>query len=241
MDEVTADHRRGASSRLASAIRRARIEEAERSDVLTVLRGVEIARLEMLYEAARPVLEQVPEHVDLFDAGVVPGERPRLYIDMIGFVEMGRDRRTYRFLQDTRHGRIEIAESDRLDTMTDALAGYIARRLVEREKALAADKTIEEVVKQYLGDVAAAVHPDGGVSIDRIRRADRPGTGDALPARSLIRPAKWPGFGRLLVAAVIHIVEYLGVLTFLALLIAGGFFVYHLALPWLAAHYAWPG
>src|SRR5260221_9637847 len=155
VDEVTADHLRGASPSLTGAIRRARVEEAERSDALAELRGAEIARLEMLQDAIRPVLEQVPDHIDLFDTGIVPGERPRLFIDMIGFVEMGRDRKTYRFLQDTRHGRVAMAESERLETMTHAVAGYIARRLVEREKALAADATVEDVVRQYLRDVAA--------------------------------------------------------------------------------------
>jgi hypothetical protein len=237
MDDVTSDRRRGGSSKLAAAIRRARIEEAERSDVLTVLRGVEIARLEMLYEATRPVLEQVPEHVDLFDAGLAPGERPRLYIDMIGFVEMARDRRTYRFLQDTRHGRITIAESDDLETMTDAVAGYVARRLVEREKALAADKTIEEVVEQYLDDVAAAGQPDVALR----PRGERPSRRQGPPTRSLVRPARRSGFGRLMIAAVIHIVEYLGVLTFLALLVGGGFFAYHLVLSWLAGSPRLPG
>ena len=57
------------------------------------------------------------------------GERPRLFIDMIGFVEMGHDRRSYRFLQDTRHGRVLIAETERIDRAVAAITNYIARRL----------------------------------------------------------------------------------------------------------------
>ena len=64
---------------------------------------------------------------------------PRLFIDVIGFVEMSRDRRGYRFLQDTRHGRIVIAETDKVETMVEAITAYMAHRLIEREKALAVD------------------------------------------------------------------------------------------------------
>ncbi|MBM3563096.1 MAG: hypothetical protein FJX48_08085 [Alphaproteobacteria bacterium] len=124
---------------LAGALRRARFENAERSAAVSDLRAAEIARLELLGEALAPVLAQAPEDCDIFDVGVAPGERPRLFIDHIGFVEMDRDRRTYRFLQDTRHGRVTIRESDSVDALVEAITGYIAHRLIEREKALAID------------------------------------------------------------------------------------------------------
>ena len=130
---------RAAPPSLKAAVRRARLEDAERSDVVAELRDVEIARLEMLRSAIEPVLAQVPEDVDVFDVGLALGERPKLFVDMIGFVEMGRDRRQYRFMQNMRHGRVIIAESEHLDTITQAITAYIARRLIEREKALASD------------------------------------------------------------------------------------------------------
>lgn len=128
---------RGSFPSLTAAIRRARVEEAERTDVVDDLRCAEAARLEALFEALQPVLAQLPEDVDLFDTGIVPGQKPRLFIDMIAFIDMGRDRRTYRFIQDARHGRVIIAESERIDTMVNAVTDYIARRLVERDKAMA--------------------------------------------------------------------------------------------------------
>ncbi len=129
------------SGTLKAAIRKARIEQAERSDVITDLRGAENTRLELLQEAVNLVLDEVPRDVDLFDSGLVPGPRPRLFIDMLAFVEMARDRRTYRFLLDTRHGRVTILESDQLGAMVEAITNYIARRLIEREQALASDQT----------------------------------------------------------------------------------------------------
>ncbi|MEK4034332.1 hypothetical protein WOC76_12245 [Methylocystis sp. IM3] len=124
---------------LAVALRRARVENAEHSAALADLRAAEIVRLELLADALAPVLAQVPEDVDIFDVAIAHGERPRLFLDQIGFVEMDRDRRTYRFLQDTRHGRITLCESADMDEIVDAATNYVAHRLIEREKALAID------------------------------------------------------------------------------------------------------
>lgn len=131
---------------LKAAVRRARIEEAERSGVAAELRGAELARLEMLKETLEPVFAQLPRDAELFDMGLVPGEKPRLFVDMVAFVEMARDRRTFRFIQETRGGRLLIAESDRVDPVAEAVTAYLGRRLVERERALVqAEQRIQPV------------------------------------------------------------------------------------------------
>lgn len=124
---------------LRTAMRRARSEAAEQRDVHDELRQAEVARLEVLEDAIRPVVDQAPDDVELFDLGVTHGDRPRLFLDMISFVDLAHDRRTFRFFQDTRHGRVLIAESDSADKIVAAVTNYVARRLVEREQALAAD------------------------------------------------------------------------------------------------------
>ena len=124
---------------LKAAVRRARIEQAERSDVTSDLRAAEYSRLEMLKERLDPIFAQAPVEADLFDHGLIPGERPRFYVDMVAFIEMSRDRRTYRFLLDTRNGRQLLGESDDLMIVTSAVTNYLARRLVEREKALTSE------------------------------------------------------------------------------------------------------
>ncbi len=136
-----------AAERLKRAMRQARVDDAERSRVVFELRGAEIARLEMLRDELLPVIAEVPKDVDLFDVALVPSERPRLFVDMIAFVEMGRDRRAYRFLQDTRLGRVTIAEGERLEPMVEAITDYIARRLIERDKALAGDTTLDQAAR----------------------------------------------------------------------------------------------
>ena len=75
----------------------------------------------------------------LSKCGIAEGDTPRLWVDMIAHVAMGRDKRVYRFVQDTRYGRRVIAESAEVDEMARAVTQYIARRLVERERVVAGD------------------------------------------------------------------------------------------------------
>lgn len=124
---------------LKEAVREARIEAAERSAVIVDLRDADVARLALLNDALDPVFADVPKEVDLFDRGVSRGDVPRLWIDVIAHVEMGRDKRQYRFVQDTRYGRAVLAESYELLAMVQAVTRYVGRRLVERERALADD------------------------------------------------------------------------------------------------------
>jgi hypothetical protein len=129
--------------RLRDALRQARIEAADRTGVVVDLRDAEVARLEILNEALDPLFAQVPDHVDLFDRGISQGDTPRLWIDVVAHVLMGRDKRIYRFVQDTRFGRIVIAESHDVGTIVDAVTDYVARRMIEREHALVATPVVE--------------------------------------------------------------------------------------------------
>jgi len=122
--------------RLRDALRKARIEAADRTSVVVDLRDAEVARLEILYEALDPLFSEIPAGVDLFDRGISQGDTPRLWIDSVAHISMGRDKRIYRFTQDTRFGRILIAESHDVPVMVDAVTDYIARRLIEREHAM---------------------------------------------------------------------------------------------------------
>lgn len=124
--------------RLRDALRQARIEAADRTGVVVDLRDAEVARLEILNDALEPLFAQIPEQVDLFDRGISQGDTPRLWIDVVAHVLMGRDKRIYRFVQDTRFGRIVIAESHDVAAIVDAITDYVARRMIEREHALVA-------------------------------------------------------------------------------------------------------
>ncbi len=124
---------------LKDAVREARIEAAERSGVVVDMRDADIARLELLNEALNPLFKEIPDDVELFDRGVSKGDVSRLWIDVVAHVEMGRDKRQYRFVQDTRYGRAVLAESYEVPVLVEAITRYVARRLVERERALTDD------------------------------------------------------------------------------------------------------
>ena len=135
-------------TRLRDALRQARIEAADRTGVVVELRDAEVARLEILNEALDPLFAEVPEKIDLFDRGVSQGETPRLWIDVVAHIVMGRDKRIYRFVQDTRFGRIVIAESHDVPVIVDAVTGYVARRMIEREHAMMVTRAAEPAVEK---------------------------------------------------------------------------------------------
>jgi hypothetical protein len=61
---------------------------------------------------------------------------------------MGRDKRIYRFVQDTRYGRIVLAESHEVPVIADAVTDYVARRMIEREHAMAPTRAPEPVAEK---------------------------------------------------------------------------------------------
>jgi hypothetical protein len=123
--------------RLKDALRKARVDQAERTGVVVDLHDAEVARLELMNEALDPLFEEIPAEVELFDRGISRGETPRLWIDAVAHIGMGRDKRIYRFLQDTRYGRKVLAETVNIPEMVDAVTKYLAQRMIERERALA--------------------------------------------------------------------------------------------------------
>ena len=224
-DRSARDDRRAPAS-LQSSLRRARLESAERSESVDELRTADYARLDLLRERLEPVLAETPDDCDLFDLGIAPGEHPRLFVDMIAFIEIARDRRSYRFVQDTRHGRVVIAESEGLETMTRRVADYVARRLVEREKALAADAL-------YRSGAASRAKATS-TAFARETQVDGPEASAARAMRSVSgttgQPRKRSRALQIFSRAFVFLIEALGSAAFFALLAAGCY--------WLWMHFA---
>ncbi len=156
--------------RLKDALRRARIEAAERTAVVVDLRDAELARLEIMNEALDPVFAEVPDQVDIFDRGISQGDTPRLWIDVVAHIVMGRDKRLYRLVQDTRFGRIVLAESHDVPVMVKAVTDYVARRMVERERALSATPFVAAPIElaSVAASAAPAVMPASAVTSGRV-------------------------------------------------------------------------
>ncbi len=134
-------------SPLKEAIHLARVEAAERTSVVVDLRDADVARLELLNEALDPIFAEIAPEIELFDRGISRGDTPRLWIDPVAHVAMGRDKRIYRFVQDTRIGRKVLAESHEIADIVAAVTSYVARRLVERQRALDEDPVLIARIK----------------------------------------------------------------------------------------------
>ncbi|WP_026380927.1 hypothetical protein [Afifella pfennigii] len=140
---------------LQERVREARIRESDRMDGIVELRETERTRLELLVEEMRGVAEELPQRDrDRFLLAILPGDPPRYWVDATSFVMMARDKRTYRFLQDTLDGRIVLAEATDASTIADRVTSLIADRIVERERALAAD-AMETARQNRLADARA--------------------------------------------------------------------------------------
>jgi len=125
------------------------------------------------------VVAELPAGSEMIDCSVVTGSTPRMWVDMLGFVEMARDKRTYRMVCEIRGGRQLLLETANLAQMADKVTEYIAHRLIERERAL-------EVMPPVLpGPVAV---PDTGAAPVAPKRR---------PARRRVSP--WPMLGAYLV------------------------------------------
>jgi len=120
--------------RLADVVREVKTAAADREDVVVEMREASRTRLELLAQELQPVFAEVPEDDPIFDFAISSGQQPRLWIDAVAHVTLGHDRRTYRFLRDTRLGRVVLAESTEIKPIADQVTRYIAERLVERQR-----------------------------------------------------------------------------------------------------------
>ncbi|SJZ83236.1 hypothetical protein [Consotaella salsifontis] len=148
------------SHRLADAVRAAKIAAAQRSDVVIDIREADRARLEILSEELQPLLEDLPADDDFFDFALSGGPQPRLWIDATANVIMARDRRTYRFVRETRLGRLTLAEAQEPRVIADRITDYVAERIIEREKAFALNDGVgERIAERARQPRAAAADP----------------------------------------------------------------------------------
>lgn len=124
---------------LAEAMDKARESQADRDDVVVEMKQAARARLELLAQELQPVIDDLPPDSDQFEFALTAGDTPRLWVDMTAFVRMGRDRRVYEFVKDTRLGRMLLFEGDDREATAKAVTAYVAERLLERERSIEGD------------------------------------------------------------------------------------------------------
>ena len=130
---------------LDEAIREVRINAAERGDVVVELREASRARMELLAAELEPTIQSVPADDDQFDFALSSGQNPRLFVDATAHIGLARDRMTYRFVRDSRLGRVVLEESRDLKVVADRVTRYVAERIVERQRMM--DGPITDLAK----------------------------------------------------------------------------------------------
>ena len=200
--------------RLSDIVRDVKIAAADRTDVVVDMRDADRARLELLGEEIRPVLADIDPADDRFDFGLSKGLQPRLWIDAVAHVHMGHDRRVFRFVRDTRLGRVVMSDTSDMAATADAVSRYIAERVIERERILAGDfeelkagaarqttpdEAVAEAPAMPRTESLAEAQPETGQDVKNSGPTDQPAkaaaTQPAAPARNggagLVLGASW--------------------------------------------------
>jgi hypothetical protein len=146
-----------ASRKLSDAVRDVKNAFADRDDIVIDMRDAHRMRLDLLAAELAPVFAEVPADMDSFDFAVSSGLQPRLWIDAVSHVAMGRDRRTYRFLKDTRIGRVVLAESSDMKVVADQVTRYVAERVIERQRMM--EGGVEHAVPRLQRALVAEAEP----------------------------------------------------------------------------------
>ena len=123
---------------LKSALRQARLAEAAHFEAALGLRDSKSIRLQLLKDDLAPAVASSREAAELFDVALVPGDPPRLGLDLITAVVMEPDHRSYRMIQDRQDGRELLFESEDRAAMADFARRHMAHRLIARERRVAA-------------------------------------------------------------------------------------------------------
>jgi hypothetical protein len=139
MEESAKAIARPASSRsLREAIRKARLEEAERLDVSADRRDGEIARLDLLKAELEAVFAELPAHDDRFNLVLVPSRPARLWIDLFTYATVDDASGAYLFVRNSESGRRTLYSSTNIAGIADRITRYMAHEIVRRERIEAA-------------------------------------------------------------------------------------------------------
>jgi hypothetical protein len=127
----------GESTELDEALRQARLKEAAHFEAALDIRDAQTLRLQVLKDDLAPIVASRREAQELFDLALVPGDPPRLWLDLITSVVMQPDSRTYRLVEDSQAGREILYEARDRAQMVERIKQHMAHRLVARARRMA--------------------------------------------------------------------------------------------------------
>lgn len=100
------------------------------------IRDAATLRLQVLKDDLEPVVQARREADAFIDLALAPGNPPRLWIDMVAYVLMAPDPRTYRFCQDTASGQRVLYETADRAEVAEKVTAYVAHRIIDRQRQL---------------------------------------------------------------------------------------------------------
>lgn len=119
---------------LNGALRQARLAEAAHFEAVLDIRDAQTLRLQVLKDELAPMILANAEAAAFVDLALVPGDPPRLWVDLITFIVMAPDPRTYRLIQDGPGGRQTLLETQNRPEMIERIKQHVAHRLIARER-----------------------------------------------------------------------------------------------------------
>jgi len=125
--------RPAASRSLREAVRKARLEEAERLHLSADARDGEIARLELLKSELETVFAELPANDDRFNLVLVPSRPARRWIDLFTYATVD-DSGAYLFVRNSESGRRTLYSSSNISEIADRIMRYTAHEIVQRER-----------------------------------------------------------------------------------------------------------
>ena len=134
---------------LSGALRKARLAEAAHFEAVLGIKDSKSLRLQVLKDEVAPLIAATPEAANVFDLALVPGEPPRLWVDLISFVVMEPDYRTYRLQQDNQAGREVLFETSDRAEMLNYLKTYLAHRMIARERQIVMAAPVSQPAARY--------------------------------------------------------------------------------------------
>ena len=119
---------------LAEKLRSARLAEGAHHAAIVDIRDASVLRLQLLKDTIEPEIAGARAVGGFTDLELVVDYPPRLWIDMVSYVVMAPDPRTYRFQSDIRTGHEVLCETGSPDDMAEAVISYVAHRLIEYQR-----------------------------------------------------------------------------------------------------------
>jgi hypothetical protein len=110
------------------------LAEAAHFEAVRDIRDAQTLRLQVLKDELAPVILASAEAASFIDLALVPGDPPRLWIDLITAVVMAPDPLTYSLIQDSPGGRQTLLETGDRKEMIEKVKQYVAHRMVTRER-----------------------------------------------------------------------------------------------------------